>query len=723
MEHSSQPFSSAQGPVNRVPVAVHQEADDEIDLLALFNTLWRGKWFIALVTAIAILVGGYYAYVVAVPVYRSTAVVILEPQQEKIAGLDSVVGGLSGDSSEINSELEVLRARGLLGKVVDKLDLISDPEFNAELRVPSMVARIRNVLREQVMALMGRSETSTVVDSGVQAEASREGVISALLKKLTVSNVRNSYVFNITVETESPSKSKRIADTLVELYILNQIEVKFEATEQATNWLSDRVAELKVELEKAEAAVSEFSASTELVSIDGLQALERQIKERRDRIDTARSDLLSAQAWRDALIAAEGPEARAEIANDPIVTRLAQMLAENGGDSTAFDRAFERVVTRANVDVIRKEQQLQALVEGEEVLAVKLDQQSKDLITLQQLSREAEATKLLYEHFLTRLKETAAQQGIQQADSRVLSDAVAPSVPAAPRKSRILALSGILGIMLSSGLLLLREMRNNGFLAARDLERHTGLTVMGQIPTLPIKNRRKALTYLTDKPTSAAAEAVRNLRTSVLLSNVDKPPQVILLTSSIPGEGKTTNALALAHNLLGLGKSVLLLEGDIRRRTLNQYFENIPAKGIVSVLSDDLPLQEAVFRPDNFGGDVLAGEASTVNAADLFSSQKFRDFMQEARAAYDVIIVDTPPVLVVPDARIVAQEADAVLFTVKWDSTSASQVDEALRVLHNSNQKVTGLILGQISAKGMKRYGYGGRYGAYGSYGSKYYTS
>ena len=710
---NSSPANSAPKPVSPPTFEV---ADDEIDLLALFGALWRGKWLIAVLVIIAIAIGANYAFRVAVPMYRSTAVVILDPQQDQVAGLDSVVTGLSGDSSEINSELEVLRARGLMGKVVDKLDLTKDPEFNGSLRPTSWQSQAIDQLRASLGA-GARVEEAT--DLGTQ----REAVISALLKKVSVSNIRNSYVFNITVETENPAKSKLIADTIVELYILNQIEVKFEATEQATSWLSARVAELQVELEQAEAAVSEFSATTELVSIEGLQALERQIKERRDRIDAARADLLAAEARLESLNQAQGVEAQSEVAGDPTVTRLAQLLAQNGGDLSAFDRAFERVVTRAQVDVTRKEQQLAALIEGEEVLAEKLDLQGKDLIKLQQLSREAEATKLLYGHFLTRLKETSAQQGIQQADSRILSQAVAPNVPASPRKARILALSAGLGLMLGCGVVLFREMRNNSFRAARDLEQHTGLTVMGQLPTMPIKSRKKVLEYLTEKPTSAAAEAVRNLRTSVLLSNVDQVPQVILSTSSVPGEGKTTNALALAHNLLGLGKSVLLLEGDIRRRTLNKYFDNIPAKGLVSVLSDDLPLSEAVFRPSNFGGDVLAGEASSVNAADLFSSQKFHEFMQKARETYDVIIIDTPPVLVVPDARIIAQEADAVLFTVKWDHTSASQVDEALRIFHNSNQRITGLILGQISPKGMKRYGYGGKYGAYGSYGSKYYTS
>jgi succinoglycan biosynthesis transport protein ExoP len=395
----------------------------------------------------------------------------------------------------------------------------------------------------------------------------------------------------------------------------------------------------------------------------------------------------------------------------------------SGAIADAFDARFEQVLGRLQAERMRTEQQLSALSLSEKDLNIQVARQGEDLITLQQLTREAEATRSLYEYFLSRLKETSAQQGIQQADSRVLSDAVIPTGPFAPRKSRILAMSGILGVMLGMGLVLLRELRNNSFRTARELEAATGYTVLGQIPLMPAKTRRKVLQYLSEKPTSAAAESVRNLRTSLMLSNVDNPPKVIISTSSIPGEGKTTNSLALAHNLLGLGKKVLLVEGDIRRRTLHEYFKTLPDKGIVSVLSGEQTLAQAVHRAEGFDADILGGEKSSINAADLFASDKFAAFITEAREAYDAVIIDTPPVLVVPDARIIAEHVDAIVFTVCWDHTSKQQVEESLRLFHNSGQRVSGMVLSQISPRGMKQYGYGGKYGAYAGYGSKYYAN
>ncbi|MDQ7080731.1 MAG: CpsD/CapB family tyrosine-protein kinase [Paracoccaceae bacterium] len=233
---------------------------------------------------------------------------------------------------------------------------------------------------------------------------------------------------------------------------------------------------------------------------------------------------------------------------------------------------------------------------------------------------------------------------------------------------------------------------------------------------MPTKQRRDALNYLIKKPTSAAAESVRNLRTSILLSNVDKPPKVIVITSSMPGEGKTTVSLALSHNMAGLGKKVLLVEGDIRRRTFSEYFKIEGSRGLLSVISGEAAPEDIVYRDEKLGFDVLVGEKSMTNAADIFSSEKFRQFIEDMRKAYDYIVIDTPPVLVVPDARVIAQNSDAVLYAVKWDSTPKGLVLQGLKMFETVNCPVTGLVLSQVDSKSMKKYGGHDGYHAKGYY-------
>ncbi|MEM8654393.1 MAG: polysaccharide biosynthesis tyrosine autokinase [Pseudomonadota bacterium] len=705
-------------PISPAPPAPEE---DRLDLGALVPTLWRGKWLIALSTTLALLLGGLYAFGLATPLYRATTVLILETQPDQIVDLQSVAGGLTGDTTEINSELQVLRSRGLIGKVVDQLDLTTDPEFNSELRPPTLRKRLSSVLRTRITALLGQpSDAPPPLTAQQQAQRTRDIAISALIDQTSVSNVRQSYVINVTVESETAVKSARIADTIAALYIRDQIDIKLQATEQATRWLGRRVSELQRTLEEAEAQVSAFSADTDLVSVEALRALERQTKDLRDRIDAAEGDRTALAARISDLQRASDRPARAALAADPQLDRLLARADTDDAATAAFDARFDTLVTRAQVDLARADQQITALRQSETDLNQDIARQSDDMIALQQLTREAEAARVLYEYFLNRLNETAAQEGIQQADSRLLSNAVVPITPSQPRKSLILAMSCVAGALLAACFVLLREMRNQSFRTARDLEAATGHTVLGQIPLAPVRNRARLLAYLTDRPSSPTAEAYRNLRTSLMLSNADRPPQVIVSTSSVPGEGKTTNAIALAHNLAGMGKSVLLVEGDVRRRTFDQYVPGAPDTGLLSLLSGDTRLEDAISRPETLGVDVLSGGPVPRNAADLFASEPFRSLIAAARDRYDIILIDTPPVLVVPDARIIAEQADAVIFSVHWDKTSRQQVEEALRLIHSTGQTLSGLVLSQISPSGMRRYGHAGRRGAYAGYGSPY---
>ena len=696
--------------------------EDEIDLLGLARGLWRGKLWIVLTTLIAFGWGWYQANVAAVPMYTAHAVVAMETRDENVLDISGVVTGLPGTLGTINTELGVMRSRGLIEKLVAELDLVSDPEFNPRARATG----------EMEGAVPGGAEETpaeeTLSDTAAEAVPTRrqmDAMIDRVLSGLRVRTEPESYLFNIAVTTTDPEKSALIANTHARLYIEDQIEVKYRATEQATAWLTNRLGTLQAELEAAESEVEAFASENRIIRAEELQALNLRVDDARDRLAELRTreSMLAARLSALAAAAAVGDwTAAADAAGDATLERL---VAQDAPDEEIAARV-ETVRARTEVMQARAGNQAETLEGSVAVLRRDYARQSDNLVAYQQLEREVMASRTIYEYFLGRLKELSAQQGNLRADSRIISAAAVPGGPSSPVKSRIVALALVAGLVVGTGLVLVWEILHTGLRSAPELETATGRPVMGQIPLVPRVEKSEVLSYFVEKPTSMAAEAVRNLRTSLLMSNLDQAPQVIMLTSSLPDEGKTTTAIALAQNFTGLGKRVLLIEGDIRHRVFRDYLDLKKTKGLLAVLSGELDLAQAVERNYLIDADVLVGERAAMNAADVFSSSRFRTLIAEARRSYDVVIIDTPPVLLVPDARVVAKFADAVIYAVEWNATPKRDVLAGLRMMTDGGIRVTGLALTRIDLKKLKRYGQYAGYGTYSAqkkYGRSYYEA
>lgn len=720
MSDGNQRAASLSPQDQNVPVA-QVDTDDQIDLLELFATLWRGKWLILFCTALASFLGVYYALFVAEPKFLASTQLALQVKNQQVVDIQSVVSGVSTESEAINTELQVIKSRKLILELIRDMNLTSDPEFNARLQKQPAIS-IGKII-ELVGPYVGVSRSEAYIPNEQEVELA---VAKTVLNVINVSAQRNTYIIQIAVRTGDRLKSAEMANRLAQIYLDDQIQVKFTETEFAVDWLSERVTQLEQELNEKEDSIKNLRAETDLISLDALEALNIRAKDIRERLADTSTAAINAAAKSERIATLSVNRDFAGIAaeyNLPSLTRLAEQ-AQTGGSAAeaAFFAELETLQTTAAENLDRVVSQRDALQRSYDLIQQEIEVQNADLVRLNQLVRESEAIRVLYETFLTRLKETTVQIGLQRADSRILSEAV-PGDQVAPRKSLILAISFVLGGLLGVAIVMLRSMAQHGFRSAEDLERATGYTVLGQIPIMPFSRRLGLLNYLRTKPTSAANEAIRNLRTSILLSNIDAQPKIIMSTSSIPGEGKTTHSIALAQNLSGLDKKVLLIEADIRRRTFDQYFTAKPKGNLVSVVSNGMELADAVLSEDDLGIDVLMGGKSSINAADFFSSDKFKAFLERVRETYDFVIIDTPPVLVVPDARVIGHYVDAILYTVKWDFTNQYQVVDGLRQFSSVGLRVSGLALSQINPRGMKRYGYDGRYGAYASYGKGYYDA
>ncbi|MFW2590022.1 polysaccharide biosynthesis tyrosine autokinase [Sagittula sp. SSi028] len=691
--------------------------DGQVDLVKVFEIMWRGRLFIFAYSLLGLAVSFLYLFHFATPKYAASTMLALEAQREQVVNIETVVTGVSSDAASLNTELEVIKSRLMIEKVVDSLELTNDPEFNSSLRSSQHTAieklqSATNTLAKYV-GLSPKASGSFPSESDI-----KNSVIANVKNAIRVENPRNTFIFIITAETESSLKSKTLANALAEAYIDDQILSKTQATDSAVEWLSERVVDLEMDLRLREKNIDELRNEMDFSNPEAVAFMSQRARDARDRLKKHKSELNSERQKLEKLKSLDPRTDRTEIASLLQDQNLNLLLMESDDISrNNFSNRVSQIQLSLEEEIQRGEVEERLLYESLQVLETGIAENSAQSLRLAQLEREAEAASTLYETFLTRLKEATVQIGLQKPDSRILSVAT-PGVYIAPNKGIVAFMGLFSGLVLGSLVAFMRQNVYSGFRSVDEIEAVTGLPAIGQTPLIPIKNRSDLLPFLEANPMSAAAEAMRNLRTSLLMAKTDKPPQVVMITSAVPGDGKTTQALSLAHNMTKMGKRVLLIDGDVRRATLNNYFNTeVNFKGIISAMTSDVSLDEIVYKDQTTGIEVVLAERSSSNAVDLLTSQNFSDLIEFYRKTYDHIIIDTAPVLAVPDARIVARYADSILVSVAWNATARGLVKEAIRQFDLVNIGISGLVLTKIDSDKIRAYGYS----SYSSYGQGYY--
>lgn len=703
---------------------------DAFSLANLIQTVWANRWLLVATTAIALGVSAWQLKN-ETRLYTTAARVVLKTERVNVVNIESVVPQRQITFHGLNTEIQVLRASELMERVVAALSLEEDPEFNPALRAPEPWKAA--IGYERLRAMIGLDPEPRPVPP--PAERARKIAAGILTSKVAISILKDTFIFNIKVTTEEPQKSATIANTIGELYVASQREMKFAAMDAAMTWLGTRVVELKAELEAAEAAIENFSSRTTLVGEETLTINQQRLKgmrmRAREAIDAAvtlssRVDLLAS------LRSALDFTILAEMVDEPRVAEAAGKLAlAQERDSIAaddprldrFDAIFEPWLGGLRSGATRWQRQVESASRSVKDLETLVDAQSSDLVALRQMEREAEATSLIYGSFLGRLKEITVQLGIQQADSRILSRAGVRDAPSHPNVPQELGKNGSIGLLVGFFLIFARNALRRSVLTPEDLEAVAGYSVLGVIPDYRGRQPSKLLDRFVEQPNSGFAEAVRDLRTSIQLSNIDAAPKVIAITSSVSEEGKSILASTLALSNAMAGKKVLLIDSDLRRKVLRRYFLVDAKLGLVSLLSGETTFEETVHHDKRTGLDFLFADDKKVTPVDFFGSQQFCDLISEMRDRYDLIFLDTPPVLAVSDARVIAQQADAVIYAVRWNSTTRRMIRTGLESLRQANVHAIGLALNKVDPKRMDLYGYYGYgYGAGSGNLQKYYS-
>lgn len=659
---------------------------------------------------------------VLTPQYRGEVILLLDQKQSKILDIGSPMASLAGDSAALRSEIDIITSRAVIDRVIKRLGLETDPEFSSQARAWKKWLNPSNWFGAQKQA-------------DHKAEEERE---RAVQRKLNVANDGRSLSLYLSFESSDPEKAAKIANAVAEEYLVDQLEAKYEVTARANKWLSERLSNLRQQVETTERAVEDFRQKAKLIQIDGGTVATRQVQEVNTQLITARAATSQAEArLRSAqTMVREGGsiEGAADVLSAPLIQRLREQEAEvRRKEAELATRYGERHPNMINaraerMDIQRKigeeVQKILRSLAGEVEIAraketqlqndlnrmeTKAGDELKDTVQLRQLQREADANRTLYENFLGRFKQTTEQQEMQLPDTRIIARADVPTQADFPKKWLFLIAGAILGGVLGIIAAYLIEYFDRGYRTSPQLEEGTGLPVIGQVPSLRTISDRPPEDYVVDKPLSAYSESLRTVRTAIHFSNVDHPPKTVMVTSSGPGEGKTTFCLSMARSLAAGGNKILLIDADLRRPRLARLLEIAADGKDLSALLTGASTLDAVLRHDPLVAklDVIPAFGRAPNAQDLLGSQQMKRIIDEVASKYDLVIVDTPPILAVSDAAMVARYVDTSLFIVKWATTSRDTVVQALKQLKSFDCRIAGAVLNQVNLNDMASYGDG----------------
>jgi polysaccharide biosynthesis transport protein len=671
--------------------------------------------------------------------YTATALLTLNAPKVNVA-IGTMLSDQAPDLSAIQTHIDVLRSQSLADKVVDKLRLIDDPEFNHSLQTQS---KYLTTITKWI-DIYGKSGAASDMNTlskdktaggnpSADLTSVKTQVIQEVLSRLSVTNDRSSYTIRVSFTSHDPVKAAAIANAFVEASFNAQLDSKFEATRRATSWLTQRLSALRENVRQSEADLENYKNQINVSELGGQSVTEQQIAQVNTQLITARADRVGAEArlkQTQRLRAAGDVDQSPEIMASPSIQRLrdeettlvrkAGELSQQYGEvhpkmialradlrdlRTKIDSEIAKVVAslQSDVDIARARES--ALEEQLTLLQRHYSSSSQAEVKLDELRREADTDRDVLNTYLQRLKETSGQDQLQQPDATLASSARAPIEPSSPPRLVICALATIWAAASSIGLSLLADYLSQTFTTEEQLSEIAGVPSLGIVPEMPRKQKR---TYLGDllRGQNNYAEAIRSIKTALTITHPWTQSGVWMITSAVSGEGKTNLAVSLAINAALSGQRVVLVDADMRRPSVLKLLPMHPEKHLVDVAEGNLDVQEALTWLEDSNLAILPTTVSRVSPLDLLKNRSTQTMIQQLRASFDLVIMDTPPVQAVSDALVLAKYVDAVIFAVRWKSTRTDVVRSALLELQKVDAPLIGSVLTRVELKKYLTYGY-----------------
>lgn len=731
------------------------------DLFATFGGVIRRWKLIALVAAVT-LTATYGGLKMVPSLYKSTTeILIFDPQRQMDDAVQKRISPFidAVDNQAMNTEIEVIKSKSVALRVAKELALDRDSEFQAHRRLSELMERL-GFLRPS-----GPDDaTETTGQPSRESAKKLDRAADVLLQRLQVERVLFSYILNIAVTSEDPVKAQRLAATVADDYLASQREARQDALQRVASWLKGRVDELQSRVLETEASIEKLKAEsgiTDTVSEQQIQTLNGQLMAARGEVFEQRSRLEQAHRLVESngdaqripeLMAAETvraltrqgqseqsqndekrmlPELRV---SSETLTKLRQLkeelnwrigilkrnLGEHHAQVIAANTQLDGINNQINAEVnhvigsiqnaydiaVSRQQKIEASLQR----LTSARGNSEVYLKLQQLRRVADADRKLYESYLSQFNEISQRRTLQDASARIISPATLPGSPSSPRRMLFYALGGVVGLGGGFLLALLIEFLKSDIKSGSDVEQSFGYPVVGIIPFVPSQKKSRGIVYerllhrIAEMPLSQFSEAVHAMRISLELSSAN--PKVILVTSSLPAEGKSAAAILLAASSAGSGRRTVLLDCDLRQQATSGVFRSKHQPGLSELLRGTAELMDVISKDPATKTFVIPAGSIVPNPADLLMSQPMRDLIAELRAEFDYIVLDTAPLLPVVDALALATIVDKVLMIVEWGRTPRASISEAFKVLRPEAHRIAGIVLNKVDLKQLQGYSY-----------------
>ena len=653
------------------------------------------------------------------------------------------------DPTELETEVMILQSDLLALQVVKELGLDRRPEFGG--KTPALPSSL------------------DLAPDPLQADASRtSALLSSFRGNLRVTLPPNTHIIKVSFRNPDKDLTAHVVNTLMSTYTENNFKSRFDSTMQASDWLSKQLVDLQMKVETSQEKLVRYQKEHEILGIDEKQnittakldelnkALTAAESERMDKesvyrlVQSGDADTIAsaasvldaagtgAQSASGLLETLRGKEADVKIQAAELSTQFGPSYPKVAQLNTQLKEIDAQILkeTRKIADKIRG--QYMAAVQRETMLHDALEKQKQEANKLNEsaieysiLKRDLESYRTLYEGLMEKMKEAGVSAGLKSNNFRIVDVARVPTYPIEPNIPRNLTFAFMLGLTSGVGLAFLLEGLDNTVRTTEQAQIISGLPPLGMIPMgsrtareganakrLVIATSNEAVELVTQvRPQSQMAESYRALRTSLLLSNLGAPPKVIMVTSALPQEGKTTTSINCAVVLAQKGIRVLLIDADLRRPSIHKTLGMGPRSGLSNVLTGSATLQQTITRSAILPNlSILPAGTPPPNPAELLASPNMRNALEELRGQYDHIVVDTPPTLSVTDAVVLSPAADAIVLVIRSGQTTKQALRRSRDILMQVNAKVSGVLLNAVDLSSPDYYYYYEYQGKYSRY-------